>query len=1635
MTNWKEKGFVPDSDDEDELDSKGKNENFKSSSTKERDTTSDKSQPMQKKLTSVTTDVCPTVEPVTLKGPSGPFFGDCESRSSDEPPSLISQNGLSRPQLELGDHEAKELDISSQQGLLTHGLSSPAFNFQELPRSSEIEQIYKLSTLPSSPLYPKVFKTPKSFWDDIEDENCSIEASASSGNINVQDDISKSYVQISSPASSILSSPPTSLPDAFEYRKSELPARNEAMKNDTIERHTINPFLNGSLEHEIQNSSEYPMKRALRQRNLIQIHPYIVEQEKYRQILKSRGIAPLRIIESQENRGCQFSDSVSQNRHNEEEQSQEFDDSFVSQTSEIESNPETLKAPMLSFEMSSDSGDPISLSFGRKNDTENKENFPDIDTLTKERKFLNPRIRSTERRASSSTRIQSWLSDKATSQLNLECPAIDKLSDDLNSTSVIEMSRTTSNKAKKSPIPSVVSISSLGSPREPFNVEETVRKLSGQLSQTPESFEDVGINSNLNPDNDDPFASDLERHSQTGSFSDESIQLRRVGRKIRGVLPASHLRLDCQTDSERISRHSKNPILSPVRNISRKGIAIPKARTDNPGYSASSSTGLKFLADDDDEDEEDEEIAVGIIRGEENSNSDMEDVSDDNLKRFVEEDNSIDQMLPSRKRSSSSKSQYSVKKRKTSGAAPQTRITSHLKNSSKAYEPLRRIKGLHHMTWNNSLQKSHPRSLGPLCLSIIDVIDTTSAERNRVPDFIRIAIRTAKRQKNQGRHLPFGKSIRLATIEDTQNVMSVLAMWNSGLIVPNIALKSFKSSPEIMCSLPNQVHSNKLNKFCSFKKPRGTNNINPINPSVNRNISQRSLDEFVFTKPIKQSLGAPGLRSYPYLMKPRKPLLMKPTQRMRPAQLESSNDENNFPYQSSAFKSFKKKLDNLYTKSLTKSVTTSNIRLGLFLEGKDRYNSSILTGQKAKDRENIDTSAPNPIPAVNRQRKRIPKRIDAGAIKYRQPINPLELDSINSEKQKRSSCDSKLQGLACFGTKYQIHFDIFPLHEGTFFKDDSFIGSGRLKQALQGISFHKPYQSRNSISLSPGEKCFSWSTWDEISSSEIGICFDYLSDSLTNSRDLETSSNMSAKEIILFLLDFSQNRVSFDGILDQNNYLSRMIQVIQEFLYRLNSDADLSTIHREQRVYVFSICSVLIFHLLRTARTNHETSLISELEKLLKETSSHCAHVLLQGLESVRKLYDNLQYYSYRQTGIDSKQHAVDGWVIIIKILEAAHIQKGSFWDIVNDSLHVKEVSNCFDAVFMENLWYSLFSILPLCEFDELGRVASGRRQSASFDNWFLPQIILNRIFTLYISNPRQHFGFNEYCKSVLSRCHYLMTEWGWWKCAGLIGSIFDFFASQKLSNLRNEEVYHSPTFLSKLDAEPSLQIEPEDSCFHVFLKILAHEFKHLNQAHDMKAIRNLGARLLPNHDRKYPKEEEIHQRDLASLRNHHDLLCTLFFSMPTEYRPSVSLIQELVIAGRSHREACIINLKSWENLTRFLVTNTTDPKLYQPFKNWQSSFFSSLYKEFIGVEAEVRQQAEEIYKNSRSLMTDTCINETIMANKNNLIAIMCRAVNAMGRIIKIITHDSMMKQALNHGKPEIFALIQLVIDFGRSFI
>jgi hypothetical protein len=678
----------------------------------------------------------------------------------------------------------------------------------------------------------------------------------------------------------------------------------------------------------------------------------------------------------------------------------------------------------------------------------------------------------------------------------------------------------------------------------------------------------------------------------------------------------------------------------------------------------------------------------------------------------------------------------------------------------------------------------------------------------------------------------------------------------------------------------------------------------------------------------------------------------------RQAQLEAA-EETASRY---AFDARKKALDALYRRSRKSLPVPINIRLEQSIDRQATAPTPRLTDSHLRSSESNDASEQPETRQRRNFRKQVPPQpVDVSAPQHTHANDPLpgELNPpakfLDISKSERTG---KLVGLAPYGTHYTQHFEVFPLDRGVFFHQSTIIGSGRLKRALDDRSSANLSSHRGQCTFTIDKRTLHWGQWDAQTSSELGILFDWVMDRLAISPAVPEVEVVTTVQAADFILTYLQDHLSFSEPEDASVFASRLVGILQSFERRLTELLGDPKYTKEHLIEVLTRILVITIQALRLCQKLNKFLEAFQAEEILKHLAAATVGILLQtNLEEVRATYGSLQEISVREKGIRNGQYSIICWVTLIRILEEAHLPRAGFWEVVSSVALSPTAEDATDATVFEQAWRNLFTILPLGEFDSAGVAISGIRHTAPLEGWVIPQRLLRRVFQLYQSNSRQSPGFNDYLRAIVSRCHYLIEHWGWRKGNAVLGTIFDFFAAQDLHNLRNEEVYQSPQFLEQLSGSPSLATSPEDRCFHIFLKMIAMSIKRLRKLGMVKEIRNLVARLLPNHNRQYDKMMATHETEIATLRNHHDLLCTLFWAAPPDIRPSIQSIEGLVNLGSSHKEACLISLRAWSRLSRFVVSSCEDITVYKPLADWQRTIFQQVLEQFLSVEVEINRQ------------------------------------------------------------------------------
>lgn len=1090
-------------------------------------------------------------------------------------------------------------------------------------------------------------------------------------------------------------------------------------------------------------------------------------------------------------------------------------------------------------------------------------------------------------------------------------------------------------------------------------------------------------------------------NSSSEPDDEDTAAIMRAARRRRGVLPPSYLRLD-EKDAKRGRRRpnlARRPLGSPDK-LQRKGVARHKIPSGDVA-----PTRFEVF-EDSDEDIASQPPQVDDSPGPMRQTTLVIEADEDDENESAIEDNRIDPMLPKKKRQSSrSAKPWPVKRMKAAGRTAlqttQPKTTSHFPGldgnrpqaagkpgatgqSGVRTKSQKQRTGRVKPRRNKSVQRRDPVPR----LSILDVIEPDA------PKFLRVAARSARHHKDLGRSSPSNKIFQMATRWDHVDVNTVIQRWKGGHLKPRLAPDAKPRTPKAKEPVPSAprpaglsvrqwpiTKQRKLVKQVSaggrvtYEAPAGTDS-----PAAGGTIPSQRHGETFSTLPDR-----------PFY---------------RPAQLETKSTE---PAKYS-FHAKKRALDNLWRNSLRgrQSATPSVV-------SRFRQNSQALRSPSPPPPECIQPAPAKPAaltgPYPDRERRKskfrknfVPKPLDVSAPQFSPTDEPLPAFTFNSVEDPADLAEplpeaNKLTGLAPYGTQYTHHFEIFPLDSDVFFHESTLLGSGRIDKATSCWDNERLSRQRTRISFTLDGKPLRWGQWDEQVSSELGILMDWLSDRVQEDQDTtDPPRTAAALQAANFVLSYVQDSMSLPDSIAEQSFAYRIIETMRSFLERFKNDKHPFKSSVEPGI-IDVLCRILVVvftcnHICR--KSSHLVDVRMAMEDLLMQASRITAHALLSnGVDVVQKFLQDSREVSFRQRGIRPSHVVIHTWVVLMRVLEVANIPRSGFWDIVNSVLIPQDINSETNSGTMEKLWRTMFTLLPLREFDSRGVIVPGIRRLVSMDGWSLPQRLIKRVFDLYKQNHRQAASFNDYCRALISRCHYLAREWGWSNCRGIIGTIFDFFGSQHLYHLRNEEAYKSPRFLEELARNPSLVVEREDRCFHIFLKFVALVIKRLREREASKEIRNLIARVVPNHSRDYPKDRPLYAHDLASLRNHHDLLCTLFWAAPRDLRPEVHLIEALIRPADTHKDACLVNLRAWNQLSRYIVSTENDGAILRVFHQWQCNIFRQLMDQFESAASDAQQQYLALSEEDSQGISQTRFEFVVSMNKATAKEIINACVNA----------------------------------------
>ena len=1467
----------------------------------------------------------------------------------------------------------------------------------------------------------------------------------------------------SSPLSSISPEPSPLLPNnaglpAFDLGYSQAEDDSYARLATQLSRRDV--------QHTTTTSSSIPHNpapdgrlRNLRRRNPIQLHPYQIESEKYRQVLKARGLRPLRIAQM-EAEAIKARDPESQN--------QEYDaeDSQLNEWAEDDpTSPSPLATQDTTGGASQNPHETIVLG---------DDELPDLSTLLRNPSvtYISNGYKRRKRIPPSFKMPKGSIPDRG-----LDDPArpVDPVAEDEDHVFDVVLSPPHSC----SPTPSKVTRRfkpRFRYPRRPSPPALPTPVTSSEPRRW--AFPDVSEDQQEGHDSPQRISTAGQDESSdlcgTSSSEEPSSEIHLAQRKIRGVLPASWLKLDLRSQKTKARTHQeRHSSLSPEKANLQRGVARPVA------FGAGKRTALSKLQHEpieisgDERSSSDNDNQQEVLQPKQNKDLHNEDVDTFLTSRWGEaaEDDRIDAMLPSITRERARYRKEKATQRKLGSSGSQSRS-----GSGKLPEIWFRGSDQPRITEKFVKAAKRKPAVHPPMLSILDAHVTPERSQMPVPPFLKIASRTARARKDRGRHSPSRKYLRLATKQDDNDTNETLRDWREGTIAPTLTDHFDHSAPRLALyprsansSLPMTApdglkspkqsrlplaKSSSLRTHSTIKRPRN------VQTSLEISLEKQSSHKY-------DSSDAPeDVRMAPIDNKAKNKgqiisNLQAPSD-MRPAMLEILRGQ---PDQIHAKRLFERDLSRI-----NRFDNESGLPNVLRMFNKDESTRAIDQSMHPNDQRGnpsvTNVEAPRRRAIIHRKKKRRPKHKEISTSWSSHPSAAIDVDDFSDESP--FACESRigsrhvLLGLRPFGTPYSDTCNIAPLPTGTCFHEISILGSGIFAKILGPADPNVHNSARGYLVRMYDQRTFRWGPWNDTVSSELGeftcLIIQAIQEAWAHGdSDVTTRRSRQAISMLKDILAYFSDHVSFLDDIDRVACLQRSKLLTSTILNEVNQrstdeikSANQGTLEWRIRFLhqVSTLNLVLVNRLCQLGK--HElvsAQLEQDIQSVLRKAVQLTLGLALSGeLEAFEACITHLKHSTTANYIVGEQQYAIEAFIIAYHVVSQHQELRAMTLEIVQSKVSPMSPQGFFDIRIMEQCWQKLFTLLPFLEFDTKGVLETGRRFNMIFENWTLVKTLIGPVLEVSLKNPRgQAPSFNAYCRAIFRRCLHLINGWGWRRCEAIIGTLFDFFARNNLAHLRNEESHGSPPFLSQLDMDPPLTAQPEDRGFHILLKIIGSGIKHMLQVYPEKKIRDIVWRLMPNHGRFHPKEESIRQEDLDALRNHHDLLCTLYWASPPSCRPRLSVIRNLVNLETSHREACHINIRAWFNLVKFQLSTDEPVESLGSFAEWHDDLLCQILRQHTLARTEAEDHVRSVQHDGGLRVSKELLESTIARNQRQVEGILSDALvclklaigaaaNEKAAAVLVSTTVTEVFALFDAGRPQVFKVITQSLDVVSSY-
>ncbi|KAK7206878.1 Mus7/MMS22 family-domain-containing protein [Myxozyma melibiosi] len=1007
-----------------------------------------------------------------------------------------------------------------------------------------------------------------------------------------------------------------------------------------------------------------------------------------------------------------------------------------------------------------------------------------------------------------------------------------------------------------------------------------------------------------------PTSSSASDASSSSDLSDESsddsseLELERLKRRVRGVLPPSFLTLANASKPSKAGARLLPSQMHPVGEEPRKGVARRKI-----GYSRPREEGVNrnFIGDSSDSDNEVGSRSSSVLPASQRSRnmSTPRRFYDDLESDALEVAEHIDRMAPrtirtprSTQSSVGPRRQRTKSGKKSSGMSRQTTLSRHSKE--------KRHKKTKHARQSRAYEKRLPK------IGILDAFLTSQeSSRSRAtpqiddalpsspPRFIKIAAREAAKRDGFGRASPSRKTFYFDDSDDNETVTDVLQRWregtHEGFETASLVFTRGDSSHPTPMSMPDTgiaatpTKTNETGAVPRRRLPPGVIAVVPPPPGVVQ-VMGPPLHPFRRQRPWdyeEVESGEYAVRRRRRNVKIDRVFASGP--RLVPE--EELRRHNLLPKRSSTDKPRERQ-----------SKKQTMLKPQQRLKGSDHPPSFINLADDVEDDIPHFNDEPVSAPAPSVQRPATSSQVS------------IRSNDLQPDKERLIS-EFNFPVL-----NFSVTFDVFPLQDQTRFALSTFVGQGGLDNTLNMAP-----ACENFDAIRPTEFYFTAGglvlIWQNVSASVLSeiesgyrTILDWALSEQHSTSQLTEEQYGQAYEFCGFLARYIRNNLvheSYDSIIRFAAVIKRQTvhvsDLFTQFHGRTPTFSRLSFYMLVfQLLFIYEICAML--------QSNLDDYSHLSLDREFVNIGRLLVQVMLK--YGMKDLYQFLRTYRSRLgLRIDRDAYFIEVWIMTINVIDSASALQGttipSFWELLYSFLDAKSLGDAFNVDKYEKVWYATFSICPLYQFDSKG-ISDVELSRA---NWTAIETMVGRLLSI----PRESTTsreFGSYCHASFARCLTLSLTWRWFGSKALATMMYRFFAVRKLENLESETSTGFPDFL--LDKDHTLELSMSDTVFHIFLKYLAKLIRDTGERSDAKKVLpSLVGLVTPLNGRLYPRTMELKVSDLEALENNYSLLLTLFWAAPPYLRPPIGHLRDVIILGRSHAQARILSVKAWYYLTR----------------------------------------------------------------------------------------------------------------------